>query len=28
VRSGKITWEFPVDGERPEPNQVAEAFPR
>ena len=28
IRSGKITWEFPVNGERPERNQVAEAFPR
>jgi hypothetical protein len=28
VRSGKITWEFPVSGARLERNQAAEGFPR
>jgi esterase/lipase superfamily enzyme len=28
IRTGKITWEFPVNRARPERNQAAEGFPR
>jgi hypothetical protein len=28
VRRGRIAWEFPVNGARPELNQAVEGFPR